>query len=277
MKKIIGSENIESSGKEFNPVVPKIEIKEPVPMAVELLIGIRDKINLQPDFQREFVWPVNKQKELIKSLYRNIPLPMFYFAKKHTGEFEVIDGQQRLTTILGFLDRATIPKHIRNKLAKKIELKDGNNNKIPIRDLKKIVKDRRIYYVEIPDDNLSLAQKYEMFQTLNKGAVTLKPQEIRNCMFQAEMPYLNKTLKKNATALTRLLNAEFRRMEGEEYVLRFFMINSRGYGEKRVSDLLDNIELIKKELTEKNIRDLSKRFKKFLGRLEKLFGQKKNI
>ena len=38
-------------------------------------------INLQPEFQRQFVWSKTKQKELIKSLYVGFPLPMFYFAE----------------------------------------------------------------------------------------------------------------------------------------------------------------------------------------------------
>lgn len=268
--------------KSFVPIVPQIDIKEPVPMEIRHLKIISSQFILQPDFQREFVWPINKQKGLIKSLYSNIPLPMFYFAQKSTGQYEVIDGQQRLTTILGFLDPKLIPKDIRKKLVKKVELKDSDNNKIPLDldDLKNIVESRRIYYVSIPDGNLSLAQKYEIFQTLNKGAMPLKQQEIRNCLFQVEMPYLNKALKKNAKNLSKLLNTNFSRMEGEEYVLRFFMINSRLDGptyNKDVSELLNNMISIKNELTKERIKYLSKQFRTFMQRLKKLFPSKKNF
>ncbi|OGW23809.1 MAG: hypothetical protein A2X59_10035 [Nitrospirae bacterium GWC2_42_7] len=270
-------ELIQQDEKSFVPIVPQIDIKEPVPMEIRHLKIISGQFILQPDFQREFVWPVNKQKGLIKSLYSNIPLPMFYFAQKSTGQYEVIDGQQRLTTVLGFLDPKLIPKDIRSKLAKKVELRDSANNKISLSDLTKIVENRRIYYASIPDDNLSLAQKYEIFQTLNKGAMPLKQQEIRNCIFQAKKPYLNKALKKNAKKLSKLVNANFSRMEGEEYVLRFFIINSRGYGDKNVTDLLNNIELVKSELTEEKIKKLSNKFKVFIERLKKLFPPKKGF
>lgn len=265
----------------FNPFVPRIEISEPAKFDINVLEKMRGKIILQPDFQRNFIWPVNRQKELIKSLYRKFPLPLFYFAQKSDGNLEVIDGQQRLTTIFGFLNPKLVPKDIRRKLAIKIELRDHNNNKISLDELKRIVRNERsIHYVKINDNDLDPARKFEIFQALNTGASPLKPQEIRNCIFQGEAPYLNNALKKNAKKLTKLLNANFSRMEGEEYVLRFLMINSRpsrpSYN-KDVSELLNNMTSIKNELTKERIKDLSKKFKIFVQRLKKLFPPKKNF
>ncbi len=80
-------------------------IKEPVPRFIKDVLNEykRGEINLQPEFQRQFVWTKTKQKELIKSLYAGFPLPMFYFAESGNSRYEVVDGQQRLTTIFGFL------------------------------------------------------------------------------------------------------------------------------------------------------------------------------
>ncbi len=58
---------------------------------------------LDPDFQREFVWPSAKQSKLIESCIMRIPLPVFYVAEGGDGRIIVVDGLQRLTTFVRFL------------------------------------------------------------------------------------------------------------------------------------------------------------------------------
>ena len=58
---------------------------------------------LDPDFQRDFVWPVPKQSKLIESCVMRIPLPVFYVAEAKDGKIIVVDGLQRLTTFARFL------------------------------------------------------------------------------------------------------------------------------------------------------------------------------
>ena len=64
----------------------------------------RGKILLQPDYQREYVWKPDLASRLIESLLLDIPIPPIYLAKLPSGNHEVIDGQQRLTTIVNFLN-----------------------------------------------------------------------------------------------------------------------------------------------------------------------------
>ncbi len=58
---------------------------------------------LDPDFQRDFVWPNQKQSKLIESCVMRIPLPVFYVAEAPDGRIIVVDGLQRLTTFARFL------------------------------------------------------------------------------------------------------------------------------------------------------------------------------
>jgi len=58
---------------------------------------------LDPDFQRDFVWPTAKQSKLIESAVMRIPLPVFYVAEASDGRIVVVDGLQRLTTFARFL------------------------------------------------------------------------------------------------------------------------------------------------------------------------------
>ena len=64
----------------------------------------RGKLNLQPDFQRQFVWDKEKASSLIESLLLDVPLPIIYLAEEQGGSQVVIDGQQRLSSIFSFID-----------------------------------------------------------------------------------------------------------------------------------------------------------------------------
>lgn len=58
---------------------------------------------MDPDFQRDFVWTIDKQSKLVESMLMRIPLPVFYLAEREDGLTVVVDGLQRLTTFKRFL------------------------------------------------------------------------------------------------------------------------------------------------------------------------------
>ena len=58
---------------------------------------------LNPDFQRDFVWNIDKQSKLIESVVMRIPLPVFYLAEDTEGRMIVVDGLQRLSTFRDYL------------------------------------------------------------------------------------------------------------------------------------------------------------------------------
>lgn len=67
-----------------------------------------NKLNLTPSYQRGDVWPTSSRQILIESILRGIPLPSVILLKPSTGDarpFEVVDGKQRLTSILRFLGK----------------------------------------------------------------------------------------------------------------------------------------------------------------------------
>lgn len=63
----------------------------------------RARYQLDPDFQRTFVWDPLKQSKLIESCLMRIPLPVFYVAEAKDGRIIVVDGLQRLTTLQRYL------------------------------------------------------------------------------------------------------------------------------------------------------------------------------
>ncbi|MGI8962568.1 MAG: DUF262 domain-containing protein [Bryobacteraceae bacterium] len=73
----------------------------------------QNRYDLNPEFQRDFVWPLEKQSRLIESCLMRIPLPVFYVAEALDGRIIVVDGLQRLSTFRRYLDgdfALTFPK-----------------------------------------------------------------------------------------------------------------------------------------------------------------------
>lgn len=76
-------------------------------LSVKYMLELMDQnlIELNPGYQRYYVWKENKRKSLlIESLMLRIPIPAFYFYENEDGIYQVIDGQQRLNTIKEFVD-----------------------------------------------------------------------------------------------------------------------------------------------------------------------------
>ncbi|MBU0739792.1 MAG: DUF262 domain-containing protein [Alphaproteobacteria bacterium] len=63
----------------------------------------RGDIDLQPDFQRQEVWPTAKKKRLIDTVLREWSIPPIHLVVVDDNKLEVLDGQQRLAAIRDFL------------------------------------------------------------------------------------------------------------------------------------------------------------------------------
>ena len=63
-----------------------------------------DKLEIQPDFQREVVWRQEDQTRFIDSLVKQLPIPSMCFGLDYnTQKWKVIDGLQRMSSIINFL------------------------------------------------------------------------------------------------------------------------------------------------------------------------------
>lgn len=61
------------------------------------------EINIHPEFQRFFRWDDEQKTRLIESILLGIPIPPIFVSQRIDGTWEVIDGQQRLSTIFQFM------------------------------------------------------------------------------------------------------------------------------------------------------------------------------
>ena len=182
----------------------------------------RGKLNIQPEFQRQFVWDNQKSSQLIESAMLGIPLPVVYFAEESDGKVFVIDGQQRLTAFFSFLD-GRLPDKKEFKLSKLKIFTDFNKKKfsdLPEKYQDKIseCKIRTITFSADSDEDL----KFEIFERLNSGSVKLNDQELRNCIYRGRYNVLLRKLSEDKKYMDIMgYSAPHKRMIDVEYVLRF--------------------------------------------------------
>lgn len=233
-------------------------------------------IDLQPDFQRQFVWDKKKASALIESILLEIPLPVVYLAEDDTSKLTVIDGQQRLTSIFGFYD-GKFPDGTDFRLSSLKVLKQYN--KMFFKDLpdeiKRKFKNYTIRTITI-SKNSGKDIKFDIFERLNSGSVALNDMELRNCIYRGKYIDFIKELSKNSLFRKLVgLRQEEKRMKDVELVLRFLAFSHTNY--------LDYSAPIKKFLNEdcekyknqgsKELDDDLQRFKKALELVNSLFGE----
>src|SRR5262245_12648157 len=62
----------------------------------------KNELDIHPEFQRFFRWTLRQKSRLIESLLLGIPIPQIFVAQRADGIWDVVDGLQRLSTILEF-------------------------------------------------------------------------------------------------------------------------------------------------------------------------------
>ena len=145
----------------------------------------RNKLILQPDYQRKFVMKPAVASRLIESMLLGIPLPVVYFAEEEDGSLSVIDGQQRLTAIISFIKGKFLYDDKVFKLSSLIVLTDLNKkswNDLSDSQREKIL-DTSIRAIVIKKES-SDDIKFEIFERLNTGSTPLNEDEIRNTIYR---------------------------------------------------------------------------------------------
>ncbi|MEB2786816.1 DUF262 domain-containing protein [Algoriphagus persicinus] len=76
-----------------------------IELKISDLVGLIDKelVDLNPSYQRNYIWSPNDQKQLIDTILDGFPLPNFFLYEKPDGKYEMVDGQQRSKTIYRFV------------------------------------------------------------------------------------------------------------------------------------------------------------------------------
>jgi len=169
----------------------------------------RRALNLSPTFQRKSVWTEKDRRKLVDTLVRNFPIPaLFLYERQEDGKlkYDVIDGKQRLETLLGFLGHLRGHRFIFEGDIPGFEGKQRidartlrSNRKLKTTLLPQIMR-YRIPVIEVSGD---LGDIVELFVRINSTGKTLTSQERRNAR------YSGSELLKQSQALANKLMPKF--------------------------------------------------------------------
>ena len=171
-------------------------------MSIGEIVSMYDnrELIIDPEFQRLFRWNISQKSKLIESLLLGIPLPSIFVFEKDNASWELIDGLQRISTILEFMGKLRNPAgelEVPSILEATKYLGSLHNavwersDRIPgvsVDDQQEIDKSQQLSVrrarigVEIlkrPSDDQT---KFELFQRLNAGGTQANAQELRNCI-----------------------------------------------------------------------------------------------
>lgn len=211
---------------------------------------------INPDFQRLFRWGIGQKSKFIESILLGIPIPSIFVFETQESKWELIDGLQRISTILEFLgvlrdpdtNEVQAPSYLvetkylpslNNVVWEKVQNLDGvdPNDLIPLDKPQQLAIRRARIGVEIlkkPSDNDT---KYDLFQRLNAGGTPANPQELRNCiiiMVNADYFQSLKALAESDSFKSVLAasNEQLERQRHLEYACRFLVLTNVAYEKK---------------------------------------------
>lgn len=223
---------------------------------------------MDPDFQRDFIWPEDKQSKLIESVIMRIPLPVFYMAEDDDGRMVVVDGLQRLSTFQSFIN-----SKLRLKLPDRSELNNMRFSELPSKIQNRIEDCNLIFY--IIDSKVPEGARLDIFERVN-GGVALTRQQMRNCLFMGPATKFIKEesetevfLKATGSSLNK------KTMRDREFVNRFCAFQLLGV-ENYHGDMDDFLARSLRQMNKMKVdklSDLSNQFRRGLENNFILFGQ----
>ena len=136
------------------------------------LYGLSGKLVIQPEYQRNYIYADGKRDvAVIESVLKQYPLGLIYFNKRDDNTFEVLDGQQRITSLGRF---------VTNKLAIIDENGIPHNFEGLAKDLQERILDTKLLIYECEGTESEIK---EWFKTINIAGVPIKNQELLNAIF----------------------------------------------------------------------------------------------
>jgi hypothetical protein len=217
-----------------------------------------------PEYQRQFIWEPKRQSTLIESVFLGIPIPSIFMAANSDATWEVVDGVQRLGSMCHFigsdelLEKVVRPAPLEISGLEKLSTLNG----ISFSDLPKSIQlyfQTRFLKVVVLNDKSDLSVRFDLFERLNTGGVTLTEQEIRNCVYRG--PF-NESLKElaNSSDMRKVIVLGEKAPGGayEDVVLRFFayLNNYQNFGHLVKTFLNDYMDKHKANPLPKNQVDL---------------------
>lgn len=250
-------------------------------------------INIRPEYQCRLVWDTKKKSLFIESLLMNIPVPAVFLYEYDLSRYEVMDGQQRLNTILEFYDNDLKLRGLESWSA----LNGFTYGRCPPR-IQRGLDRRRISATVLIAQNAGDRKqgdkiRREVFERLNTGGLTLNAQELRNSLYSGpfndlivelaglrlfnevwEIPPYEDHYRPGEGYISSQLakNEYFKRMRDCEIVLRFFAFRDQEKIKGAVKTILDRCMSANRDALDDEINELRDAFKNTLTACIEIFG-----
>lgn len=241
------------SGSSPSPLTPQQELQRQIdarrreiqtegyPMSVGELVNLyRDnEIDIHPEFQRFFRWSPQQKSRFIESLLLGIPIPSIFVYQRRDGVWDVIDGLQRLSTILEFQgllrdeQGALVTPNVLVGTEylpglSGLHWEAGGHQEGLSPDQQRLIK-RAAIDIKIVRRESDESTKFDLFQRLNTGGSQLSDQEVRNCLIIMSEPLYYRwlvDLRKNEDFQSTIALSD--RAAAEQYdmelILRFLLL-----------------------------------------------------
>lgn len=201
------------------------------PSVRELIMQYQDGDIEKPELQRKYVWTKKAASRFIESLLLGLPVPSIFLANLESGKRLIIDGYQRIRTLVDYIDEGIwggddtvfrlsntelINKRWRGKSFK--ELDEDDKRRLRNYSLHAI-----IFEQKQPQNDSGL---YQVFERINTSGTPLNDQEIRNCVYQGDLNTLLFQLNENPKWREFNNGPVDSRMRDVELILRFFALGT---------------------------------------------------
>ena len=251
----------------------EVDIKEEWFSIFELLRKIgQEKILRNPDFQRNLVWKQKQKSQFIESIILNIPLPPLYFRKELNGDYIVVDGLQRTSTLHEFILNEF-------ELSGLSALPDLNGKKFENLEsrLQARIEDRKLL-IYILQPQVPMKVVYDIFNRINTGGTKLERQEIRNCIFIGEATRVLKSLANSKIFKDAIDNGiSSTRMKDREAVLRCLAFSIFDFEKDYKNSMDDFLERAMRHINSMDsvsVENLQKQFLEVMKISLNLFGKR---
>ncbi|MBD9717605.1 MULTISPECIES: DUF262 domain-containing protein [Raoultella] len=236
--------------------------------------------NIRPEYQRRLRWDNKKKSQLIESFIMNIPVPPIFLYEKTLGNFEVMDGQQRLNAISSFYEGEFPLQGLKIWQA----LNGKTYSQLPPL-IRRGLDRAKISAITLMSDNSTSAEdsidlRAQVFDRLNTGGEKLNAQELRNALYAGpfnelmielsrnsafaqawEIPNYEENLRADGSVSESLeKNTLYKRMSDVEIVIRFFAFRNPEDISGSVRSMLDETLKKNRHVTDSGLNKFKEEF-----------------
>ena len=150
------------------------------------LFGLDGRLTIQPEYQRHYIYNDGKRDvAVIESLLKGYPIGLIYFNRTVDGRYEVLDGQQRITSFGRF---------VTGKFAIIYAGREEYFSGLPVEEQQRIMQSPLLIY-ECEGEEREIK---EWFKTINIVGIPLNEQELRNAIYSGEFVTAAKRIFSNS-------------------------------------------------------------------------------